>query len=104
MLVIGSLLFQNSFAGKEDWNGHFTVKVSDKHWETVNHSPTKIQFLFITSSKCILLGKGAKINGIEIKENIQLCTDSNIETFETEVQKLGMITDKSIIPGSSYTD
>lgn len=91
-----------SIAGSEDWSGTFTIKDSSGSVNTASHTPTYVQFSFIKVGKCLHLGKGSNLNGIEIKENVDLCTNSNIETFINEAQKLGLIVNQTITRGPSY--
>lgn len=91
-----------SFAGTEDWDGTFLIQTSNNATETVEHTPSKVRFLLFTSRGCLYLGKGTRLNGVEIKENVRLCTRSNPKTFEAEVKKLGLITDQTITLGPSY--
>lgn len=101
-LVLGFLFATTTFAGIEDWKGTYTVNASATESRTIIHTPTNVQFLFISAGKCIHLAKGSKMNGVEIKEDVNLCVSSSVETFTAEVQKLGSILNKSIIVGSTY--
>lgn len=91
-----------AFAGTEDWNGIFTVQDANGRLQTVSHTPTRVQFIFFGAGGCIHLGKGSKINGIEFKEDVNLCTASDIQTFTNEVQKIGVIVNKTVTPGVTY--
>jgi len=101
-LVLGFALAASAFAGSEDWNGTFTFQDSTGVARAVAHTPTGIQFLFFSVVKCLHLGKGAKISGVLIPEDVTLCTNSNVETFISQVQKLGLITNKTVTLGASY--
>lgn len=50
----------------------------------------------------VLLNELPKINGIEFKEDVNLCTASDIQTFTNEVQKIGVIVNKTVTPGVTY--
>lgn len=104
-LSIGAvlLLATNAFSGSEDWNGTFTVQDKTGEARAVAHTPTGIQFLFFNVEKCLHLAKGAKINEMIIPEEVMLCTEYNVESFIEEVQKLGLITNKTVILGPTYT-
>ena len=101
-ITLGLLFVTNVYAGSEDWNGTFTVQDSSGEARAVAHTPTGIQFLFFSVAKCLHLGKGAKINGMLIPEEVSLCTDMNVETFIEQVQKLGFISNKTVTLGPSY--
>lgn len=103
LILIAALgLSSVAFAGTEDWNGVFTVQDSNGGLQTVSHTPTRVKFIFFSAGGCIHLGKGSKINGIEFKDDINLCTISDIQTFTNEVQKIGVIVNKTVTPGSTY--
>ncbi len=91
-----------AYSGSEDWNGTFVIQDSTGEARAVAHTPTGIQFLFFSVGKCLYLGKGVKINGMEIPEDITLCTHATVEKFIEEVQKLGVITNKTIVLGPTY--
>ena len=101
-MVLGFALVASAFAGSEDWNGTFTFQDSTGEARAVAHTPTGIQFLFFSVGKCLRLGKGAKINGMIIPEDVTLCTNSNVEAFIGQVQRLGFITNKTVTLGPSY--
>jgi hypothetical protein len=101
-LVLGISGISSALAGIEDWNGVFTVQDSDGRLQTVTHTPMKVQFMFFSAGVCLHFGKGSKINGIEFKEEVNFCTNSDIPSFTNEVQKLGVIVDKSVTAGSTY--
>lgn len=101
-MLLGFALVTGAFAGSEDWNGTFTFQDSNGEARAVAHTPTGIQFLFFNVGKCLHLGKGAKINGMVIPEDITLCTNANVESFIEQVQKLGKITNKTVTLGSTY--
>ena len=102
--ILGSFLAFNSFAGNNDWEGVFNFQDEQGKTQTVLHTPSKVSFLFFNIGGCLSLKKGSKINGMEMKEDINLCTKSNIATFTNEVGKLGLITKKDIVLGSNYQD
>ncbi|MCA0402541.1 MAG: hypothetical protein LCH30_01955 [Proteobacteria bacterium] len=93
-----------SYAGNEDWTGVFNFADSTGKIHTVNHSPTKVSLEFFNVGSCLSLSKGTKINGLVIKENVNLCVKSKVSTFTNEVQKLGTITRKNISLGPNYKD
>ena len=96
------LLMTNAFSGSEDWNGSFTIQDSNGEARAVDHTPTGIKFLFFSVGKCLRLGKGVKISGMLIPEDVVLCTHSTVEEFISEVQKLGVISNKTVTLGASY--
>lgn len=107
IIIIASfslLIATNAFAGKEDWTGSFSVNLGTGSPGEIIHTPKEVSFLFMHAGKCLHLGKGSKINGIEIKENTDLCTDSNVATFSNEVAKLGPIVKQSITLGPTYSN
>lgn len=101
-LVLGCSWFTSSFAGTEDWNGAFTFQLSDGKVYAVNHAPTRVQFLFFNVGGCLHFGKGSSINGLKFKEDVDLCTNSTVDAFTNEVQKMGAIVNKEITIGSTY--
>lgn len=104
-LIFFSLLsITNAFAGKEDWNGNFTINDALGSANHVLHTPTSVSYLCFCAGKCIELHKGTSINGIEIKEDVHLCTNSDVETFTAEVAKLGSILDRKITLGKTYSN
>jgi len=92
-----------SCAGTEDWHGTFLIQTRNNTSETVEHTPSKVHFLYFTTSGCLYIGKGTKIKGLDIKENVRLCKRSTVETFTNEVKKLGLLTDQTITLGPSYS-
>lgn len=92
-----------SFAGTEDWNGKFKINFGSQTVEA-SHTPQKIQFLFFSAGKCMNLKKGTRINGVEIKEDVSLCTENSIPKFSQELQKLGAILSQDVKRGSTYQD
>ena len=104
VLVLGLFYVTSSFAGSEDWNGVFNVKMSATEKADVTHTPTGVKFLFFSAGKCLKLNKGMIINGIEIKEDVALCVSDNVGKFTAEVQKLGSVLNKKITLGPTYTD
>jgi len=103
-MTLALSLVASAFAGTEDWNGKFTFQDSNGELQTVTHTPAYVRYLFFTMSSCLRLHKGASINGMVIPEDVNFCTNANIETFTGEVQKLGFITSKTVVAGSTYTD
>ena len=101
--ILGFLLVTTAFAGIEDWKGSFTIQTPDGSKTTVIHTPTYVNFTFIRAGQCINLSKGSNMNGIIPKQDVKLCVASNIDDFTYEVQSLGMILDKTITPGPTYT-
>lgn len=101
-MMLGLTLATSAFAGSEDWKGTVTFQDSTGQARAVDHTPTSIQFLFFNVGKCLHLGKGAKINGMIVPEDVTLCTNSTVETFINEVGKLGLITNKTVTLGPSY--
>jgi hypothetical protein len=101
-MALGVVLVTNAFAGSEDWNGTFTVQDADGEMRAVVHTPTSVQFLFFSAGRCLRLGKGVKINGMTIPEDVVLCTNATVEKFVDEVQKLGVITNKKVTLGPTY--
>lgn len=85
-----------SFAANSNWTGQYQVKMPNEQVEVVTHTPNFVRFMFFTVGKCLFLHKGSSINGIVFKEDVQLCTDSSIDEFTTEVAKLGTIINRSI--------
>lgn len=103
-LSLGLICTSSVFAGKEDWNGSYKVQVSDTVTWDVVHTPTQVKILFISSGVCTHLGKGASINGVKIKEDLDLCVAENVPNFTKEVQKLGTIVNKSVKLGPTYSE
>ena len=104
-LIMASLLCfvgSTGFADINDWNGTFTIRHNNGTIQTVTHTPAYVQYLFIYSGECTVLGKGVSINGIKFQDNIRLCTHSTVEKFTDEVQKMGLIVNKRIALGSTY--
>lgn len=100
--LLGLSLITSAFAGTEDWKGVYNIKFSSGQTQTLTHTSTSVQFLFMTSGKCMHLAKGSKVNGIEIKETVDLCTQTKVDVFTREVQKLGNIVSKTITLGPTY--
>lgn len=92
----------NLFAGVEDWYGKFIIQDSAGEKHMVQHIPTATQFIFLRVGTCLYLSKGSKIDNFTSPEDVNLCTASNIETFTTEVQKLGVILNNAITLGPTY--
>lgn len=101
MLFVWSI---SSFAGPEDWKGLYNFKDTNGKTHTIIHSSNTVSFMFMHSGGCIALMKGSIINDLKIEEDVKLCTNANVEKFTQEVAKLGLITHKNIILGSSYSD
>lgn len=101
-ILLGLALSSAAFAGSEDWDGQFTFQSAQGNKYTISHSPTRIQFLFFNVGGCLFLGKGSSINGFVIPENVEFCRVDTIDKFTSEVQKLGLIVDKTITVGSTY--
>lgn len=91
----------SAFAGTEDWDGQYNLDFGGQD-TPVTHTATKVQFLFFSAGKCISLSKGTKLNGVEIKENVSLCTTQNIPTFTQELKKLGPLKSQKTVPGPTY--
>lgn len=94
----------SALAGNEDWTGTYELKTSGGQMQTVTHKPTHVSFMFFTVGRCLSLSKGARLNGMEIMQDTELCTHSNINNFTMEVAKLGTIIKKDIKLGISYKD
>lgn len=103
LLILMGLASGASFAGKEDWNGLYKLRFGDQVIDA-SHTSTKVQFLFFSAGKCVNLQKGSKINGVEIKDDVRLCTDNNITQFSQELQKLGAIVSQDVKPGPTYQE
>lgn len=97
-----SFIVTSAYAGKEDWTGVFTINDGSRSPKEVRHTPTAVSYAFF-NCKDIQLGKGCKINGVVIKEDVNLRVDSDVETFTAEVAKLGAILDQSIKLGPTYS-
>ena len=65
--------------------------MSDNSVQQITHTPNRIQIFFFNVGGCLLLEKGATINGIEIKESVKLCTRDSIPTLTQAIEKLGII-------------
>lgn len=91
-------------AGSEDWKGLYNFKDTKGETHTVIHTPNTVSFMFLSSGSCIVLSKGSVLNDLEIKADVKLCTNNNVTDFTKEVEKLGLITNKNILIGSSYTE
>lgn len=100
--TIAILCVANANAGVEDWDGLFNIKTTDGKQNTVMHTPKYVKYLFFSAGNCLSFRKGSKINGVEILEDVNLCTSSSPETFTKEVAKLGVIVDKNVTIGPSY--
>lgn len=100
--LFGLSFITSAFAGKEDWTGIFTINDGSRSSKEVRHSPTSVSYSFF-NCKDIHLGKGCTINGVEIKEDVNLRVDSDVETFTAEVSKLGVILNQSIKLGPTYS-
>lgn len=103
ILCLLSFSLSNALAGNEDWNGVFTVKNNLGNLDTVKHTPWNVSYMFFSAGACMHFHKGASINNVVFKEDIDLCTKTNVETFEKEVQKLGVIVNKTVSLGPTYT-
>ena len=104
LFLFGFLMITNVFAGQEDWNGTFTINDGSNSSNIVKHTPSGVSYLFFKVGECLHLSKGTHINGVEIKEDINLCRDSNVTTFKGEVGKLGRILNQTINLGPTYSD
>ena len=104
IIALGLLIITNSFAGKEDWKGEFTINDAPESTNKVTHTPSSVSYLCFYTKECIHFSKGCTVNGVIFKEDVNLCRDSNITTFSNEVAKLGKILDKSITKGPSYVE
>ncbi|MGL6029892.1 MAG: hypothetical protein ACRC0M_08955 [Legionella sp.] len=102
-ILISTLFATTAFAGSEDWDGKLTFKSAQGDLYTITHTPKRVQFLFFSAGECIALSKGSSINGMIIPEDVKLCKASNVDSFTSEVQKLGIITNKTITLGPTYT-
>lgn len=100
--ILSFLIVTNIFAGTEDWNGSYSIELSDGNTTTVIHTPTFVKLSFLRAGKCIKLSKGSNINGIIPKQDISLCVSSNIDQFTQEVENLGIILEKIITQGPTY--
>lgn len=102
-IIIGISLATTAFAGSEDWDGQLTFKSAQGDSYTITHTPNRVQFLFFSAGGCLSLAKGASINGFIIPADVKFCRVDNVDTFTNEVQKLGIITNKAITLGATYT-
>jgi hypothetical protein len=102
IIVLGFSGITSAFAGVEDWTGVFTVQDPTGGLQNVNHTPNRVRFMFFSAGTCIKLAKGSRVNGIEFKEDISLCSGSDIQTFTNEVQKIGVILNKEVTVGPTY--
>ena len=96
-----SLLATSAFAGKEDWEGNFTLEDGDGRSYNSSHSPTRINFVFI-SSRSFTFSKGVRMNGLVSSAAGVLSFDSNVENFKLELAKWGTITGEDIRLGPTY--
>ena len=101
-LVLSLLWSTISFANVEDWKGSFTIINLNNETQKVTHTPTYVQYLFFTAGECIYLDKGTVLNGMKLQDNVNLCTNLNVEKFEGEVKKLGSILNKEVTLGPTY--
>ncbi len=102
-VILSVFLATSAFAGTEDWQGSYSIELPDGNTTTIIHTPTFVQFTFMRAGKCINLSKGSNMNGLILKQDVELCVASNIDEFTNEAEKVGTIIDKNIIPGSTYT-
>ncbi|PJD91381.1 MAG: hypothetical protein CK424_07100 [Legionella sp.] len=102
-LAASSIWLTSAYAGSEDWKGVFVVRGSDGNEYTIRHTPSNVRFLFMSAGQCMHLSKGSSINGLVMPENIDLCTNLNVDDFTKEMQKLGVIINESIEMGQTYT-
>lgn len=102
-IYLGFLIVSNAFAGVEDWVGKFNIK-GTQSMGPIEHSPTGVHWGFIHAGECMKFGKGAQMNDITFKEDVRLCTKSNIDEFTKEVSKIGKIDNKYIKIGPTYSN
>lgn len=102
--LLGLAVSASAFAGSEDWDGQFTFQTDKGESYTITHSPNYVQFMFFNVKGCLSLSKGSSINGMIIPANVKFCRIDNIDTFTSEVQKLGLIVNKTVSAGSTYTN
>lgn len=103
-LALGFLCVTSSYAGKEDWKGTYKVKVSETETWDVIHTPTHAKVFFLSVASCLHLSKGASLNGVIMKEDMDFCVAENVPKFTKEIQKLGTIVSTKITLGSSYSE
>ncbi|MDR3442070.1 MAG: hypothetical protein P4L65_03545 [Legionella sp.] len=103
-LALSFVCATSAFAGKEDWNGAYKVQVSETEIWDVIHTPTRTKVLFFSTGGCTHFGKGANLNGVMIKDDIDICVAENVPNFTNEVQKLGTIVSKKITLGPTYSE
>ena len=96
-------LIPTAFAKQADWNGKFVIN-HDQQTITVEHTPNGVIFQdMIYTKACIKFGKGVTFNGIKFDDDVKLCTDTNVENFSTELDKLGVVVSRTIKLGPTYT-
>lgn len=101
-MILSLSLVASAFAGSEDWSGTFTIQAHNGSVQSIEHSPNGVSFLFFRVGSCLFLSKGSRVNGLVMKEDINLCRDMDVEQFTVEVQKLGSILSKTITLGPTY--
>lgn len=92
-----------SLAGPEDWQGTFTVADQAGNLQTINHTPTKVSYGFLSAGGCVNIGAGTTLNGTFFPNGLHLCTNLSIDAFTTEVANIGTIVAKNIVPGPTYS-
>ncbi len=100
--LLSFITLTSAFAGTEDWNGNFTIRDSKGDLQTVIHAPNYVKFMFLNAGSCLRFGKGSKLNGIEFTDNVELCTNANVQFFIKEIQKIGTIVSQTVTLGSTY--
>lgn len=102
-LLVGLSSISPAYADMADWTGDFLVD-NKNQTISIGHTPTNVDFdhMFIVG-KCLVIGKGVKLNGITYNDNIEICTNSNVETFIGEVVKCGTVVSQKVKLGSNYT-
>lgn len=102
VIILALSIFNNSYAGSEDWTGIITFKDANGNPGEVKHTSKMVSYSFFNAGGCINLSKGAVINGSIIPDDIHICVNQNVDVFVAEAKKFGTITNKSISLGSTY--
>lgn len=103
-LLVSFISVTNVFAEKNDWDGTFHVRNALDKVETIKHTSDKVSYQFISAGKCIKIDKGVKLNGVLFENDFNICVNQNVNEFENEVQKIGVIVDKVINLGPTYKE
>lgn len=103
--IIGTLVITNTFADVKDWTGEYNIIGTNNQIINLKHTPTSVTIANCISARtCVQFGKGARFNGIVFNDDISLCVEKNIEAFDEEASKIGLILDKKITLGPTYMD